>query len=130
MDIDTTLYDWAPSLKEAQVGQSVWVYNGQGGRHRDVYRAEIIKRGTKLLTIERHGRERTFKIEDGKDSKHTSRTPGPASYLMTESQVAANNAVTEAIETIRSVGLEFKLGFTWPNARIIKLATLIKEGSL
>ena len=96
---------WATSVADAQIGESLWLCNGQMGRHRGDRIVQVTKRGRSLLTINQYGRDCTYRMEDGRDSKHTSRTPGPPSFLYTEAQRLHSERMVEADQLAGELGI-------------------------
>lgn len=96
---------WAESIADAQIGETLWMSNGQFGRHARDLEVEVIKRGRSLLTVKAGWREWTVRMNDGKDSKHKNTTPGPASYVFTEAMRLQRERLVEINEIAKALGI-------------------------
>lgn len=70
---------WAETLAAAKPGEYVRFFQGGTGSEQPVV---VTKVGPKLITVLVHGMGRKFRIENGYDAAHTSRSPGMPSWVV------------------------------------------------
>lgn len=109
-------------MSDWHVGQKVILAPGHGSREE----VEIVKVGRSLVSVLHYGRERTFRMSDGRDSKHTSSTPGVAARIITSAQAAAQERQAAAQKRLTDHGVRLPTSFTVETAEAV-LALLDSE---
>lgn len=116
-------------MTEYHVGQKVILFSGQPKDSGS--EVEITRVGRSVVGIELYGRERTFRMSDGYDSKHTDNTPGPPSYILTLEEQAAAVRRSQAKHELMELGFtpRYYAGWDYPTELLEKIIELVKEAA-
>ncbi len=114
-------------MPKFEVGQTVVLF--AGGRRSGAEQHEVVKVGRSLVYIKLWGRERGFRMEDGRDSQHTSSTPGAAMYIRTLEQVAEREERINIVGRLKALGVESSGygDFKYSNETLLKVIAILEE---
>lgn len=108
------------------VGQTVLMFNGQ---ERDSgAEVEITRVGRSVVGVQVWGREMTFRMSDGIDSKHGDKG-GPPSYILTKEQLAYREERRVLVARLRELGVRQDGYGDWryPNEVLAELVEVLEK---